>query len=331
VASPHALSEGMPSWSAPLVGPGLVVDLSRARDISMRITFAALEGALATLDGALDSAFDAAFADDAPPQQSSAHATARAFSLPGATTSAVQAGSFVGDVRRGGSCNCETHVITPHGDGTHTEGVGHILHDRVPVLDLVDTGLVPALVVTVAPVRLDSVEDDVVGNHAPTDRVVDELTLSEAVARALTGAPHVKARALVVRTAPGAQRRAQMFSGTNPPYFTVDAATWVTGHGFEHLLIDLPSLDREDDGGLLAAHRAFFDVPARSVHLRGPAPRRTITEMIAVDVDGPHAVADGLYALSLQLAPLVADAVPSRPLLYPLVAAHASWLRQERT
>lgn len=288
----------------------------------MRITFAPSEAAL---EGALDSAFDAAFSDDAPKP-------GRAFGLPGATTSAVQAGSFVGDVRRGGSCNCETHVITPHGDGTHTEGVGHILHDRVPVLDLVDTGLVPALVVTVAPMRLDRVEDDVVGNHAPSDLVVDELSLAEAVTRVLAEVPRgVKPRALLVRTAPGAQRRLEQFSGRNPAYFTVDAATWVTGHGFEHLLIDLPSLDREDDGGLLGAHRAFFDVPARSVHLKGPAPRRTITEMIAVDVDGPNAVADGLYAMSLQLAPLEADAVPSRPLLFPLVAAHASWLRQERT
>src|SRR5687768_4654637 len=192
----------MPSWSWPLVGPGLAVDLSRPSDLSVRVRFDEAQG--------------------------------RAFGLPPASTRAVEAGAFVGDVRRGGSCNCETHVITPHGDGTHTEGVGHILHDRVPVLDLVDTGLIPTLVVTVAPVRLDKVEDDVVGNHAPTDLVVDELSLSEAVARVLESAPSgVKPRALLVRTAPGAQRRLEQFSGRNPAYFTVDAATWVTGHAFE--------------------------------------------------------------------------------------------------
>ena len=321
----------MPSWSAPLVGPGLVVDVSRAHDLSMRIeftSFEALPSAAASLDGARGSAFDATF--DEGGSRAAAHEAAqgRAFGLPGATTRPVAVGPFVGDVRRGGSCNCETHMITPHGDGTHTEGVGHILHERVSVLDLVDTGLIAALVVTVAPARLDRVEDDVVGNHAPDDRVVDELSLSEAVARALAGAEtNVKARALIVRTAPGAQRRAERFSGKNPPYFTVDAATWVTGHGFLHVLVDLPSLDREDDGGLLGAHRAFFDVPARAVRINGPAPRRTITEMIAVDDD----VKDGLYALALQLSPFVADAVPSRPLLYPLVAARPSWLRQERT
>ena len=40
----------------------------------------------------------------------------------------------------------------------------------------------------------------------------------------------------------------------------------------------------------------------------------TITEMIFV----PDEVADGIYALSLQVAPFVADAAPSRPLLFAL-------------
>ena len=93
--------------------------------------------------------------------------------------------------------------------------------------------------------------------------------------------------------------------------------------GFDHVLVDLPSLDREDDGGLLGAHRAFFDLPPRATRIHGPPPRRTITEMIAVDTR----VADGLYALALQLAPIAADAVPSRPLLFALVVAAPTWLR----
>lgn len=281
----------MPSWSLPLVGPGLAVDLSRPVDLSVRV------------------AFDA----DA----------ARAFSLPAARTQAVEVGPFIGDVRRGGSCNCETHVITPHGDGTHTEGVGHLLSARVPVVSLVDPGLVPALVVTVAPARLEDVEDMVVGNHAPDDLVVDELSLQESMDAALARAPAAFVpRALVVRTAPGEARRAQRFSGTNPPYCTPDATLLVRRRGFAHLLVDLPSLDREDDGRLLAAHRAFFDVPPRAIRIDGAPPRVTITELCAVDA----AVEDGPWALALHLAPLEADAVPSRPLLFPLVAAVPSWI-----
>jgi hypothetical protein len=304
----------MPSWSWPLVGPGLAVDLSRPLDLSMAIAFD-------------DAPLPVPAAGAPPGGRASARARpGRAFGLPAAITSPVALGAFVGDVRRGGSCNCETHMITPHGDGTHTEGIGHLLHERVCVLELVDAGLMPALVITVVPARLDSVSDEVTGNHAPDDHVIDELSLQEAHQRAVRGASaHVRARALVVRTAAGETRRAAGFSGTNPPYFTVDAALWVRAQGFEHVLVDVPSFDREDDGGLLGAHRGFFDLAARATHLAdgAPPPRRTITEMIAVDAR----VTDGLYALTLQLAPLIADAVPSRPLLFPLVAASTTWLR----
>lgn len=244
------------------------------------------------------------FDDDAP----------RAFGLPAARTSAVEGGGFIGDVRRGGSCNCETHVLTPHGDGTHTEGVGHLLTARVPVVELLHDALMPALVVRVTPVELGSVTDEVTGNHAREDRVVDQLSLEEAVARA--AAPDVPVRALIIATQ--APRTAQ---GDNPPYLTVDAALWLRARGVEHLLVDLPSLDRANDGGLLGAHRAFFDVPPRVTVLPGPPPRRTITELCAIPID----VAEGPAALSLQLAPLDADAVPSRPLLFPLVRAPLSF------
>lgn len=285
----------MASWQLPLVGPGLAVDLARPHDLSMRVSFEAESG--------------------------------RAFSLPPARSRAVEAGGFVGDVRRGGSCNCETHVLTPHGDGTHTEGVGHLLADRVGVVDLVEPALLPALVVTVAPMRLEDVTDEVAGNHAPDDLVVDELSLGEAIARARDAAPpSFVPRALVVRTAPGEERRRARFSGSNPPYLTAHTALFVRESGFDHVLVDLPSVDREDDGGLLGAHRAFFDVPPLARRLEGPAPRRTITELCAVDTS----VKDGAWALALQLPPLEADAVPSRPLLFPLVAAAPSWLRPPR-
>jgi arylformamidase len=246
-------------------------------------------------------------------------AAPRAFGLPPARTRAVEVGGFVGDTRRGGSCNCETHTLTPHGDGTHTEGVGHILQQRVPVVALFTDALLPCLVLTVAPVPLASVSDDVSGNHAPEDRVIDELSLQDALTRVHTDAAvaQLPRAALVVRTRPATAAPASAYTGTNPPYFTVDAAAWVRAQGFAHVIVDLPSLDREDDGGLLGAHHAFFDVTAHQHSLAGAPESRTVTELARVPAD----VADGAYALSLQLAPLEADAVPSRPLLYPLVRA----------
>lgn len=237
----------------------------------------------------------------------------RAFSLGPARTRAVEGGSFVGDVRRGGSCNCETHTLTPHGDGTHTEGPGHILASRVPVV--VEQPLCLALLVRVTPVLLGDSVDDVAGNHRHDDRVVDRGCLEDAVAAIVVpegaGGPPL---ALIVATGSGAVRRRQRHSGTNPPYLTLDATAFVRERGFMHLLVDLPSLDREDDGGLLSAHRAFFDVAPGVVD--AVVPPRTVTELIAVDDD----VAVGAYALFLQVAPFVADAAPSRPLIAPFVS-----------
>jgi hypothetical protein len=78
--------------------------------------------------------------------------------------------------------------------------------------------------------------------------------------------------------------------------------------GVKHLLIDLPSVDREKDEGELKAHKAFWDVDGT---IRMDA---TITEMIYV----PHRIEDGRYLLNLQIAPLENDATPSKPVLYKI-------------
>ena len=48
-----------------------------------------------------------------------------------------------------------------------------------------------------------------------------------------------------------------------------------------------------------------------------PLPPHSITEMVYV----PNSTADGVYLLSLQVAPILLDAAPSRPVLFPLVKA----------
>src|SRR6187200_3310565 len=50
-----------------------------------------------------------------------------AFYIPPVERKAFEAGSFIGDVSRGGSCNVFTITFNPHGNGTHTETAGHIL------------------------------------------------------------------------------------------------------------------------------------------------------------------------------------------------------------
>jgi hypothetical protein len=80
------------------------------------------------------------------------------------------------------------------------------------------------------------------------------------------------------------------------------------------LLIDLPSVDKENDEGKLLSHKAFWKVTNVN-HLNSDARMHcTITELIYV----PQTVADGDYFLNLQIASFENDASPSKPILYQI-------------
>ncbi|HNP47651.1 MAG TPA: cyclase family protein, partial [Bacteroidia bacterium] len=49
-----------------------------------------------------------------------------AFYVPPVRMEPFRAGNFIGDVSQGGSCNVNNILFNPHGNGTHTECVGHI-------------------------------------------------------------------------------------------------------------------------------------------------------------------------------------------------------------
>jgi kynurenine formamidase len=233
-----------------------------------------------------------------------------AFGLPKATSQPFRAGPFVGDTREGGSVNCETVTLNPHGNGTHTECVGHIVNERVPVSDILQDTLVPAVVVTVRPVRLADSGEAYAAVHDDSDQVVTASSLH----RALSQLRDLEAHALVVRTLPnGEEKRAARHSGNNPVYFTTDAMRAIRQHNVKHLLVDFPSVDREEDDGLLPNHHIFWEVPAGTHHLVNVPSSATITEMVYV----PDVVADGPAFLTIQIPDWALDAAPSRPRLFP--------------
>lgn len=118
-----------------------------------------------------------------------------------------------------------------------------------------------------------------------------------------------KPEALVIRTMPNTtDKKSKQYSNTNWPYLTEEAAIFLRTRGIKHLLIDLPSIDKEKDDGELLAHKAFWDVHGS---IRKTA---TITEFIYV----PNTVEDGKYVLNLQIAPFENDASPSKPILYKI-------------
>jgi kynurenine formamidase len=228
-----------------------------------------------------------------------------AFGLPRAWAAAFRAGGFVGDTREGGSVNCETVTLNPHGNGTHTECVGHICDERVFVADILQDVFARAWVVSVHPEPIGTANETYPAPHADTDIVVTAKAL-----RAAIGEANLNGCALVVRTLPnpGAKRHAH-FSGNQPTYFSHDAMHVIHQAGVKHLLVDFPSVDREEDGGLLPNHHTFWDVPQGTHHFVNVPSSRTITEMVFVPDDVPN----GWGVVSIQIPDFAQDAAPSRP------------------
>jgi len=223
-------------------------------------------------------------------------------------------GTFSGRVDRGASCNCSVLSLTPHCDGTHTECVGHLTAEPLNVRTVLPVVFLPALLLSIAPTPA----GDTAETSRPAAQRQDLLITRAALLAAWPASPAFAPSALVVRTLPNpALKRARDYRLQPAAYLSLEAADLFVERGIEHLVLDVPSADRADDGGELGAHRAFFGLePGETSLAAARRPQCTITELAYVDA----AVPDGSYLLSLQIPALGGDAVPSRPLLYPVRA-----------
>lgn len=232
------------------------------------------------------------------------------FGAENATAKPMNIGDFIGDTRLGGSCNAEHIVIIPHCNGTHTECLGHITHERIAVNSLAKEALCLAAVVTIDPIAASIAREEAGLRAEQTDLLITRNKFE------LAGLPgdNSDVTALIVRTLPNDDNKtSRTWTINKTPYFSVEAMEWVVEQGISHLLVDTPSVDRLDDGGHLQAHRLFWGMTLGSHSARDATrPGATITELVYV----PEEVEDGLYLLDLQIAPIVSDAAPSRPLLY---------------
>jgi arylformamidase len=202
----------------------------------------------------------------------------------------VKSDDWVGSVAEGADVNFNNIFFNPHAHGTHTECVGHITEKVYSINKCLKQFFFVAEVVTVVP-----------------EKKGEDFVISAKQLRYAIG--NKKREAIIIRTLPNTKEKlSTQYSHTNPPYLLEDAAVYLRNKDVKHLLIDLPSIDREKDDGLLLAHNAFWNTSGK---IRTEA---TITELIYV----PNSVEDGKYILNLQIAPFENDASPSKPILYKL-------------
>lgn len=197
----------------------------------------------------------------------------------------VRHGDWLGAVEAGAAINFFDIRFNPHGNGTHTEGYGHISPHRESVNDALSSyhGMATLVRINVA---------------AGPNQEID-------LARWKAALPELKTDAVVVHVPDAFPKD---YSGAAAPYFSAELMQHLAQQGLQHFITNLPSVDPEEDGGALAAHKAYWSYP------EAPRAEAFITELAHI----PEQLAEGEYFLNLQVAPLHNDASPSRPVLYRL-------------
>ena len=214
----------------------------------------------------------------------------------------VVMGDWVGKVAEGqSSTNFNNLFFNPHAHGTHTECLGHITREFYSINQCLKQFFFFGTLISVQPEKVG--EDEVI-SHSQIEKALKSFPNLE-----------IKPEAIIIRTLPNdVSKKSMKYSNTNPPFLTEEAALFLRESGIQHLLIDLPSVDKEKDGGKLVAHKAFWNV--KDVNNLNDDARLdcTISEMIFVS----NEVLDGNYLLNLQIASFENDASPSKPILYAI-------------
>lgn len=234
------------------------------------------------------------------------------FGVEPAVSQVLEIEEFIGDTRRGGGCNVESYRLIPHCNGTHTECLGHITEERISVHESLKDNFIPATLITIRSVKASNTADD----YRPKKKADDLLITHNALEQALMDCSEDFLQGLIIRTQSNdISKKTRSYLENPPPFFSLEALRYICKLGIKHLIVDIPSLDRMFDEGKLSAHHIFWNIPPASRQATAEAHHnQTITEMVYI----PNEIPDGHYLANIQIPNFVADAAPSRVLLFPL-------------
>lgn len=236
------------------------------------------------------------------------------YNAPVARSKACEIGDFIGDTRRGGSCNFEEYTLIAHCNGTHTECVGHITNHRISIREVLKDTFIPSTLISISPAKPEETPDTYNPPKNNDDKLITKASIERALKNLDKGYFEGFSEGFIIRTLPNDDsKKSRAYMHDTPPFLSIEAVKYIHSLGVKHLLLDVPSVDRAFDEGKLTAHHIFWDVKEGSHEVDGDSySLNTITEMIFV----PEEITDGTYLLNLQIAPFVSDASPSRPVLF---------------
>jgi len=255
------------------------------------------------------------------------------FSASAALASPMQAGGFIGDTKQGGSCNVNELTINPHCNGTHTESIAHICDFSINTVltnqreseaaaltlaQLILPALMPCALISITPeLAITSSE-----NYSPEFDEDDLIISRSALEQTLVSYQDEQLQALVIRTLPNSNnKRQQAYNSDNQPaFFSREAILYLNERGVEHLVVDVPSIDRLHDDGLMTCHHLFWQVDEGSHQINpNSLVNKTITEMAFIGDE----VSDDFYFINIQTPAFHNDAAPSRPVLFSAIEINA--------
>jgi len=204
---------------------------------------------------------------------------------------------FFGEVKNNNGCNVMVINQNIHCTGTHTECAGHILEKDIYIHDVLLPGFIHSELISVTPKKWSETEESYHSDVNDDDMVITKMDLEEKLSHSREG--------LALRTLPNTKEKlAQKYKPSNTVFFTTDAITFLNDLGIKHLVVDIPSLDRTNDNGMLGNHHRYFEAK--------PPFKKTITELAFI----PDSLDDGLYFMVIEIPPMRLDAAPSRPFLF---------------
>ena len=205
--------------------------------------------------------------------------------------------NFIGKVKNNKGCNVMVIKQNIHCTGTHTECAGHILEKDIYINDVLLPGFVHSELISIKPINWSETEESYHGNVNDTDMVITKKDLEKKLSNSREG--------LAIRTLPNPKEKlTQKYKASNTAFFTTDAITFLNDLGVKHLVVDLPSIDRTNDNGMLGNHHRYFE--------NKPPFKKTITELAFI----PDSLDDGSYFMVIEIPPMQLDAAPSRPFLF---------------
>ena len=226
---------------------------------------------------------------------------------PGQSTP-LKSGETIYSVSSGAGCNVHEISMNIHCTGTHTECVGHLLENPGDIGMVLNDIILPAILITVDPNLFIETKESYHCSVNDNELVIDKKSIQQEVEKWSGHQP----QALIIRTTPNAEdKKYYQYTLNPPPFFTNDALRYIVDSDIQHLVVDLPSIDRMSDKGILGNHRIFWGDGNNVKGEVNPDSINTITELIFV----PNIVKDGFYFLNIQLPHFECDAAPSRPIL----------------